>query len=128
MKAGKVAIVLVVEDEPLQRMDMIDMAEEAGFQVLEAHDADHAIALLESRSDVRLVLTDIDMPGAMNGMKFAAAVRKRWPPIAIILTTAGHAPAPADIPEQAIFIPKPLHHERTVETMRRLTEELAGKD
>ncbi|WP_238542454.1 response regulator [Sphingomonas sp. PAMC 26621] len=122
------AIILVVEDEPLQRMDMIDMAQEAGFEVLEAHDANHAIVLLESRSDVRLMLTDIDMPGAMNGIKLAAAVRKRWPPIAIILTTAGHAPAADHIPEQAIFLPKPLNRQRTVETMRRLTEELAAED
>lgn len=117
---GAIAIVLIVEDEPLQRLDMIDMAEEAGFEVLEAHDADHAIALLEKRLDVRLVLTDIDMPGAMNGLKLAAAVRRRWPPIKIIVTTAGVAPGVADLPEGAIFLPKPLNHRRVVDAMHRL--------
>jgi len=115
-----VAIVLVVEDEPLQRLDMIDIAEEAGFKVLEAHDADHAIELLEKRPDVRLVLTDVDMPGAMNGLKLAAAVRKRWPPIKIIVTTAGVRPAAMDLPEGAVFLPKPLNHRRVVDAMHRL--------
>lgn len=117
---GGIAIVLIVEDEPLQRLDMIDMAEEAGFEVLEAHDADHAIALLEQRPDVRLVLTDIDMPGAMDGLKLAAAVRRRWPPIKIIVTTAGVAPAVAELPEGAVFLPKPLNHRRVVDAMHRL--------
>ncbi|GAA0731873.1 response regulator [Sphingomonas japonica] len=117
---GGLAIVLVVEDEPLQRMDMINMAEEAGFKVLEAHDAPHAIALLEARADVRLVLTDIDMPGAMDGLKLAAAVRRRWPPIKIIVTTAGVAPGVADMPEGAVFLPKPLNHRRVLDAMHRL--------
>lgn len=119
-ESGGSAIVLIVEDEPLQRLDMIDIAEEAGFEVLEAHDADHAIALLETRTDVRLVLTDIDMPGAMDGLKLAAAVRRRWPPIKIIVTTAGVAPVQADLPNGAVFLPKPLNHRRVIETMNRL--------
>ncbi|OWK27511.1 response regulator [Sphingomonas dokdonensis] len=118
---GSIAIVLVVEDEPLQRMDMIDMAERAGFEVLEAQDADHAIALLERRTDVRLVLADIDMPGTMNGLRLAAAVRRRWPPISIILTTAGVAPRRDEMPDDAVFLPKPLNYQRVVDTMHRMT-------
>jgi DNA-binding NtrC family response regulator len=111
------AIVLIVEDEPLQRMDMVDMAERAGFEVIEAYDSDHALALLETRLDVRLVITDIDMPGAMDGMKLAAAVRRRWPPIEIIIVTAGRAPSSNDMPDRAIFMPKPLNYERVVAAM-----------
>lgn len=118
---GGVAIVLVVEDEPLQRMDMIDMAERAGFEVLEAHNADHAIMLLERRPDVRLVLADIDMPGTMNGLRLAAAVRRRWVPISIILTTAGVAPRREEMPEDAVFLPKPLNYQRVVDTVQRMT-------
>ena len=118
---GPAAIVLIVEDEPLQRLDMIDMAESAGFEVVEAHDADHAVALLEGRADVRLVLTDIDMPGAMNGLKLAAAVRRLWPPIEIIVTTAGVAPGSEQLPERAVFLPKPLNYDRVVDAMRRMT-------
>lgn len=61
-KTGGIAIVLVVEDEPLQRLDMIDMAEDAGFEVLEAHDADHAIALLERRADDLLAGVSESLP------------------------------------------------------------------
>lgn len=117
---AKAAIVLIVEDEPLQRLDMIDVAESAGFEVLEAHDADHAIALLERRLDVRLVLADIDMPGTMNGLRLAAVLRRRWPPIEIILTTAGIAPPTEELPDRAVFLPKPLNHQRVVSTMRRM--------
>lgn len=112
------AIILIVEDEPLQRLDMVDLVESAGFEVLEAYNADHAIALLERRLDVRLVLADIDMPGTMDGLRLAAAVRRRWPPIEIILTTAGIAPTAADLPERAVFLPKPLNHARVINTMR----------
>jgi CheY-like chemotaxis protein len=118
------AIVLIVEDEPLQRMDMVDMAERAGFEVLEAIDADHAVALIEKRTDIRLVITDIDMPGAMDGMKLAAAVRKRWPPIEIIIVTAGTMPTHQDLPERAIVMSKPLNYERVVKAMNRLTPRL----
>lgn len=113
------AIVLVVEDEPLQRMEMVDLAERAGLEVLEAFNADHAIALLEDRLDVRVVLADIDMPGTMDGLRLGAAIRRRWPPIEIILTTAGIAPRTDQLPERAIFLPKPLNHERVISTIRR---------
>jgi CheY-like chemotaxis protein len=121
------AIVLIVEDEPLQRMDMVDMAERAGFEVLEAIDADHAVALLEKRTDIRLVITDIDMPGAMDGMKLAAAVRERWPPIEIIIVTAGSMPSQQDLPERAIVMAKPLNYERVIEAMNRLAPRLSDR-
>ena len=121
------AIVLIVEDEPLQRMDMVDMAERAGFEVLEAINADHAVALLEKRTDIRLVITDIDMPGAMDGMKLAAAVRKRWPPIEIIIVTAGTMPTQQDLPERAIVMSKPLNYERVIEAMNRLAPRLGDR-
>jgi DNA-binding NtrC family response regulator len=116
---ARCAIVLIVEDEPLQRMDMVDMAEIAGFEALEAQNASHAVALLEKRPDVRLVITDIDMPGAMDGIKLAAAIRRRWPPIEIIIVTAGAAPAAVDLPDRALFMPKPLNYDRVVEAMHR---------
>ncbi|HVI80617.1 MAG TPA: response regulator, partial [Candidatus Acidoferrum sp.] len=81
--------VLVVEDEAFIRMDVVDVLRAAGFEVLEATNAEEAIQMLECNSDVRLVFTDIDMPGSMNGLKLAAAVRNRWPPVRII-ATSGH--------------------------------------
>lgn len=78
---------LVVEDEPLLRMLAIEVVEEAGFVAIEARDADEAVALLESRSDIALLFTDINMPGSMDGLKLAHAVRGRWPPIKILLVS-----------------------------------------
>ena len=77
-------VVLVVDDEMLLRMRAVDMVEEAGFTPIEAMDADEAVAILESRSDIALLFTDIQMPGSMDGLKLAHAVHERWPPIKII--------------------------------------------
>src|SRR3979411_777683 len=81
------AVVLVVEDEMLLRMRAIDMVEDAGYTSVEAVDADEAVAILESRSDIALMFTDIQMPGSMDGLKLAHAVRERWPPVKIILVS-----------------------------------------
>jgi len=78
-------VVLIVEDEWLLRMLAVEVVEEAGFVVLEAGDADEAVALLEARSDIALVFTDINMPGSMDGLKLAHAVRDRWPRVKILV-------------------------------------------
>ena len=70
-------LVLVVEDEFLVRMNAVFLLEEAGFDVLEAGSADEAIALLEARKDIRIVFTDINMPGSMDGLRLAQAIRDR---------------------------------------------------
>jgi CheY-like chemotaxis protein len=97
--------VLVVEDETLIRELVAEELEDAGYTVVIANDADQAIAILEARQDIRLVFTDIDMPGSMNGLKLAAAVRDRWPPVHIIITSGKLRPL--EIPANALFIPKP---------------------
>jgi CheY-like chemotaxis protein len=79
-------VVLIVEDELLIRMDAIEMIECAGFDTLEAANADEAIAILSARPDIHVVFTDIQMPGSMDGVKLAHFVRDRWPPIKIIAT------------------------------------------
>jgi DNA-binding NtrC family response regulator len=117
--ANKV-VVLIVEDEPLVRMVAADMAWDAGFEVLEAGDADEAVRVLETRLDVRIVFTDIDMPGSMDGLKLAVAVRGRWPPIEIILTSGHRAVAAAELPERSVFIAKPYNCDQVVSTMRHL--------
>jgi CheY-like chemotaxis protein len=102
------AVVLVVEDEMLLRMRAVDMVEDAGYTSVEAVDADEAVAILESRSDIALMFTDIQMPGSMDGLKLAHAVRKRWPPIKIILVSGQLTPAIIDIPADSRFYGKPL--------------------
>jgi CheY-like chemotaxis protein len=102
------AVVLVVEDEMLLRMRAVDMVEDAGFTSVEAVDADEAVAILESRSDIALLFTDIQMPGSMDGLGLAHAVHKRWPPIKIILVSGQLKPATIDIPANSRFFGKPL--------------------
>src|ERR1019366_2606133 len=102
------AVVLVVEDEMLLRMRAVDMVEDAGFTPLEAVDADEAVAILESRSDIALIFTDIQMPGSMDGLKLAHAVHERWPPIKIILVSGQLKLSTTEIPADSRFFGKPL--------------------
>src|SRR5436309_14743409 len=92
------AVVLIVEDEMMLRMRAVDMVEDAGYTPVEAMDADEAVAILESRSDIALMCTDIQMPGSMDGLGLAHAVRKRWPPIKIILVSGQLKLSKSDIP------------------------------
>jgi CheY-like chemotaxis protein len=114
-------VVLIVEDESLLRMDAVDMIRDAGFEVLEAANADEAIAILESRRDVSVVFTDIQMPGSMDGLKLARAVRGRWPPIKIV-ATSGHAHVTQqDLPEGGRFVAKPYGANEITGVLRELT-------
>lgn len=104
----RIPVVLVVEDEALVRMTAIDELEEAGFQVLEAANADAAIALLEARSgDVQVLFTDVDMPGSMDGMALAEQVHQRWPHIRLLISSGYARPKQSDIPDDGHFMPKP---------------------
>ena len=99
--------VLIVEDEPLIRMGTVYLIEDAGFEVYEAGSADAAIALLELHKEIRLIFTDVDMPGSMDGLKLAHAVRNRWPPIKIIVTSGRERIAEQDLPAGGRFFAKP---------------------
>jgi CheY-like chemotaxis protein len=102
-------VVLAVEDEPLILMLAVDMIRAAGFEPLWASNADEAISILESRDDIRIVFTDISMPGSMDGIKLAQAVRGRWPPIKIIVTSAFSLGERKLLPVGSEFIPKPYN-------------------
>ena len=84
MEKQRRLVVLVVEDEPLLLIDAVDLVTEAGFEAIGVKSADEAIRILESRDDIRIVFTDVNMPGSMDGIRLAHAVRHRWPPIEII--------------------------------------------
>lgn len=113
-------VVLVVEDEPLLRMTAVDMIEEAGFETLEAADATEAVRILESRLDIRIVFTDIDMPRGIDGMRLAALIRDRWPPIDIIVTSGHIAATDVQLPERAVFFSKPYEQAAVVRAMREM--------
>jgi DNA-binding NtrC family response regulator len=113
-------VVLVVEDEVVLRLMAVAVVERAGFEAIEACNADEAVRILESRNDIRIVFTDIDMPGSMDGMKLAACVRDRWPPVEIIVTSGHIAPEDVTLPERGVFFPKPYDPEVVSQTMRRM--------
>lgn len=115
------AVVLVVEDDPLLRMNAVDMIEEAGFRAIEASDADAAIRMLETRNDIRLIFTDIDMPGSMDGLALAHAVANRWPPVRIIATSGHFRVSETDLPSGGRFIPKPYRQHQLVDMLAGLS-------
>ena len=104
-------VVLVVEDDPIIRLGAVDLVENAGCEALEASDADKAIEILEARPDIRLVFTDIDMPGSMDGLKLSHYVRDRWPPIHIIVASGKAIIKESQLPSGARFFPKPYMDE-----------------
>jgi two-component system, response regulator PdtaR len=114
------SIMLIVEDELMLRMNAAAMMEDAGFDVLEACDADEAIRLLESNPDISIVFTDIEMPGSMNGLKLAHAVTGRWPPIRIIATSGRFRVRDGDLPTGGRFLPKPYSAGQILGALREM--------
>jgi two-component system, response regulator PdtaR len=114
-------LVLVVDDEALIRMSSADMIRDMGFEAIEAVDADQAVSLLESIPGIRVVFTDIQMPGSMDGLLLAAAIRDRWPPIAVLITSGKLRPVDADMPEGARFISKPYSPVELQQQLHMLT-------
>lgn len=115
-------LVLIVEDDFLVRMDTAEMVKRAGFRVIEAGDADEAIRLLGEHSDIAAIFTDVEMPGSMNGLRLAHAVRDRWPPIKIIATSAHLDFRESDLPEGGRFFPKPYIPAQVTDALRELTK------
>jgi two-component system, response regulator PdtaR len=114
------AAVLIVEDEPLIRMGAVYQIEDAGFEVYEAASADAAIALLELHKEIRLIFTDVDMPGSMDGLKLAHYVRGRWPPVKIIVTSGHVKVAEESLPAGALFLPKPYDPAEITQKVREM--------
>jgi CheY-like chemotaxis protein len=114
------AVVLIVEDEMMLRMCAIDIVEDAGYTPIEARDADEAVTILESRSDIALMCTDIQMPGSMDGLELAHTVRARWPLIKIIVVSGQLNPLSIDLPLRSRFFGKPLETGKMIAQMRSM--------
>ena len=99
--------ILVVEDEPLIRLGLASAIEDAGYEVSEAANAGEAIRRLEADPDIRLILTDVDMPGGMDGIALAHYVRDRWPPVQLIVISGKVGVKPGALPTGAKFVSKP---------------------
>jgi len=113
-------VVLVVEDEPLLRMNTVDMVEQAGFEPIEAANAKQAMQALEQRDDIRIILSDIEMPPGMDGVELVAIVRNRWPPIEIILVSGQVASGEVLLPERGLFFSKPFRSQDLIAAMSRM--------
>ena len=108
-----------MEDEFFSRIHAVDLVEAAGYRAIEASNADDAIAILEARKDIRIVFTDINMPGSMDGLRLARAIRDRWPPIELILTSGHRDVAESDIPERGRFFSKPYRDDEIVSALQK---------
>ncbi len=118
--------VLVVEDEVLVRYDLVSTLELAGYETHEASTAAEAIRILEQHEEIRVVFTDIQMPGDMDGLALARFVRERWPPTIIIVSSGRVQPRSEDMPENVPFLAKP-YEERTLRTiLDHVAARLAG--
>jgi two-component system, response regulator PdtaR len=118
-------VILLVEDELLIRMNVADMLEGAGFDVVEATDAQAAQDILHRRRDIQVLFTDIQMPGPINGLDLAYLVRDRWPHIFVIVSSGHLRPGTGELPERAVFLTKPYGEHVPVRTIQALLEERA---
>ena len=112
--------VLIVEDEFLIAISAATVFQKAGFETVEASNADEAIAILKKR-DVDLIFTDVRMPGSMDGLKLARYVRDRWPPVKIMVTSGHHMVQNGDLPDGGVFLPKPYTDAAIVAAISRLS-------
>lgn len=114
--------VLVVEDEFLIRLNAVSIVEDCGFEAVEASNADQAIRILEADTNIRLVFTDIDMPGTMDGLKLAHYIRERWPPILLLLASGKAIVEEAQLPSGAKFFSKPYSDHAIAATLTEMMD------
>ncbi len=102
--------VLVVDDEPVLRMILVDLLEGEGYAVEEASNAAGALEVLQALPSIRIVVTDIQMPGSMDGLRLARYIRDAYPPIALIVSSGTVRPEQGALPDDAVFLSKPVDH------------------
>jgi CheY-like chemotaxis protein len=117
-------LILVVEDESLVRMDIASSLEDAGFSTAEAGCSAEAIDVLERRSDIRVIFTDIEMPGTMDGVGLCHYVRRRWPPTILVVSSGRSRPSQKDMPQDVMFIGKPHQPDELATVLRGVRGQL----
>ena len=113
-------VVLIVEHDELLKLLTANIMENAGFAALQAGDADEALAILETRSDIALMLTSVTMPGSMDGLDLARTVRKRWPAIKTIIASSQVRLIGSDLTAGSRFVLKPYHVPTMISGVRSL--------
>ncbi|HWA20590.1 MAG TPA: response regulator [Devosia sp.] len=113
--------ILVVEDEPLIRLGVVSQVEDAGFAVVEAANADEAIRVIEREDDIGVVITDVDMPGTMDGVRLTHFIRSKWPPIRMIVISGKVGVKASDLPSGTRFFTKPCQEAPLLNAVRELS-------
>jgi len=116
------ALVVIVDDDVFERMGASYMFSDAGYRVLEAENADEALQLFEDNAAVRLLFTDVNMPGSMSGSDLAHQVARRWPEVGVIMTSG--RPRPEALPLGAKFHAKPYEPTNVLQHAREMTIQL----
>ena len=119
MKKRSPPTVLIVEDEPITRMAAADAITDTGLETREAGDAKEALQVLDDHSDIGILLTDIDMPGPMDGLGLAEQVHKDWPAVELIVTSGATTVKDSDLPDNGTFISKPYRATRLIEVVKQ---------
>jgi len=112
--------ILVVDDEPLIRLDLSEFFHHRGFVVFEAANADEAIAVLNHNPAIQVVLTDVQMPGSMDGIRLAHFIRERWPPTLLVVASGGRSVDQGALPSRSVFVAKPFDPHRVLGEIARL--------
>jgi CheY-like chemotaxis protein len=115
---------LVVEDDALTRFDLAQTLQAEGYKTFEAADATEAIAVLEANSEIRVVFTDIQMPGTMDGLALSHYVRKRWPPTIIVVSSGRCSPSKDEMPSGAVFVGKPYAPQVLAKVLTHVRQQL----
>jgi DNA-binding NtrC family response regulator len=118
--------ILVVEDEPIIRWDLAMKLQDACYETVEASSADQAIMQLEEDRSIRVVFTDIRMPGTRDGIALAPYVRKRWSPTLIVICSANIPPDVSAFPAGVHMLPKPYGSPRFANLLTTIAGELAA--
>jgi two-component system, response regulator PdtaR len=120
-------VILLVEDEVLVRMLAADVLSEAGFTVLESTNAEEALTLLEARPDVQVLFTDVNMPGALDGLGLAQTVHEQSPGIGILIGSGRIRPAPGELSPGTRFIAKPYAPSALTDAVRAVARGQQGR-
>ena len=112
--------VIVVDDEPILRFMFSEVLQDAGYTVLDAPTADEALAMLERGCEARVVVTDVHMPGELNGFELAKVICRPWPHIGVVLVSGRLRPSEDELPDESRFLSKPVSPESLTSTVREV--------
>ena len=118
--APRRAVVLLVEDEPFVRELGAMILSDAGYIVIEAANAADALVALEAAPEVELLFTDVQMPGALDGLALARQVHERWPDVRLLVASGRIRPSQDEIPDDGRFIAKPYRLDDLLKQVREL--------